>query len=244
MTPDSAGARGDPRALLAETDQLGRRVRRAQRGTWFPLLVFAVLMFAAIPVYRFGHRSLSCKTAAAGEVCAVSLPAGVVYWTVALVLAYVLIAAFYLRRSWERGVGTRVWPYVVAGIVIAVLATGAAWWAAHHPPIGEYDILGLHLTFESNRAFTLYALYTKLTTPAAAIGLGLLVLAWVEHNAPLLAVAVGYLSVVLVPITFGWVITLPSPWFFVPRLVIDGTVLLLAAIGFAVAQRPTPHPSP
>jgi hypothetical protein len=244
MTIESAGARGDPRSLLSGTDRLGRRVRQAQRGTWFPLLVFAAVTFGAIPVDRLGHRDLTCRTGPAGEICAVSEPASFVYWSVALVLAYVLIAAFYLRRSRERGVGTRVWPYVIAGVVIAILVTCAAVWGAHNPPVGEHDILGLHLTLQPSHSFSPFALYNRLTSPAAAIGLGLLVLAWAERNPPLLAVTLGYLVIVVVPSTFGGLISRPSPWVFLPRLVTDGTVLLLAGIGFALAQRRIRQPPP
>jgi hypothetical protein len=35
-----------------------------------------------------------------------------------------------------------------------------------------------------------------------------------------------------------------SRWYFVPRLVIDGSVLLLGGIGFALAQRPLRSPAP
>ena len=152
-------------------------------------------------------------------------------------LAYVAIAAFYVHRSRARGVGTRVRPYVTAGIIVAVLVTCASLWAAHDPPIGEYDILGLHVQAQSS------GLFYRLASPACAIGLALLVLAWVERNRALLVLTLGYLAIVLVPINFGWVMTHPSPWFFVPHLVIDGSVLLLGGIGFALAQRPARLPA-
>jgi hypothetical protein len=197
-----------------------------QRATWFPLLVFAVVTFAAIPVYRLtGPHLGSCLAVPPGGVsCSVAYTAGFVYWPIALVLAYVAIAAFYIRRSRARGVETRVRPYVIAGIILAVAMTGAALWVFHHP-LARYDPLGLP------------ALSTRLASPTCAIGLALLVLAWAEHNRPLLVLALGYLAVVLVPITFGWAIDLPG-WVFLPRLVIDGSVLLLGGIGFLLAQRP------
>jgi hypothetical protein len=65
----------------------------------------------------------------------------------------------------------------------------------------------------------------------------LLVLAWAEHNPALLAFTLGYLVIVLVPVDFGWVMVHPRPWFFLPHLVIDGSVLLLGALGFGLAQR-------
>lgn len=133
-------------------------------------------------------------------------------------------------RSGARGVGTRVRPYVTAGIIIAVVVTCASLWAVHHPPVGGYGILWLHGPQSSG-------LFLRLASPAGAIGLALLVLAWAERNRALLVFTLGYLVIVLVPITFGWAITL-SPWSFLPRLVIQGSVLLLGGIGFALAQRP------
>jgi hypothetical protein len=44
------------------------------------------------------------------------------------IAAYMAIAAFSIRRARNRGVGTPVRPYVIAGIVVAfVLATVTVW---------------------------------------------------------------------------------------------------------------------
>jgi hypothetical protein len=126
------------------------------------------------------------------------------------------------------GVGTRVRPYVIAGIVIAVLLSGAALWAAHHPVIAVRPIFGLRPQ----------DWFYRFAGPGCAIGLALLVLAWVERNRTLVAVNLGYLAIVLVPINFGWVIARPSQWSFIPHLVIQGSALLLAGIGYTSAQRP------
>jgi hypothetical protein len=218
MSTDPADAGGDPRQLLSRSRALARRVRAEQRAIWFPLLVFAGVTFAAIPVDRYGHRVLTCAAVPGGRICSVYSSPAIVYWPVALVLAYVAIAAFSLRRARARGVGTRVLPYVVVGIVVAVVVTGAAVWVAHHPVAGAPRPL------------------YRLIGPAAAIGLALLVLAWVERSLALFAVTVGYLVIVLVPVNFGWVMRFPSQWFFLPHLVIYGSVLLLAGIGFALAE--------
>ena len=87
----------------------------------------------------------------------------------------------------------------------------------------------------------LSSLPDRLASPGAAIGLALLVLAWAERNRALLLLTLAYLAVVLVPVTFGWV-RAPSPWYVLPPLVIDGSVLLLGGIGFALAQRPVRAP--
>jgi hypothetical protein len=149
-----------------------------------------------------------------------------VYWPAALVLAYVTIAAFYIRRSWARGVGTRVRPYAIAGIVIAVALTGVALWEVRNPPVYPLGLNG-------------WAYH--LASPGAAIGLALLVLAWAERNRALLLLTLAYLAAVLVPITFGWVQPDP-PWYFYPA-VFQGSVLLLGGLGFALAQRPLRSPA-
>jgi hypothetical protein len=227
MTTETAHPGDDPRQLLSGTRELAERVRRAQRATWFPLLVFAAVTFASIPVYRYGgiHHFGKCVVTGAGlRACAIYPNGEFVYWPAALVLAYAVISAFYIRRSRARGIETRVRPYAIAGIIIAVLLIGATLWALNYHWVG--GPAGLH------------SLGMRLATPTCAIGLALLVLAWAERNRALLLLTLAYLAVVLVPVNFGWVLDPLSRWYFVPRLVIDGSVLLLGGIGFALAQRP------
>jgi hypothetical protein len=222
----------DPRRLLSSTRELAQRARKAQRATWFPLLVLAAVTFAAIPVDRYGGRHVAtCVVTGPGLRACSAYPNGeFAYWPVALVLAYVVIVAFYIRRSRARGIETRVRPYAVAGILIAVALTGVALWELHNPSVsGLAGLLGLG---------------HRLATPASAIGLALLVLARAERNRALLLLTLAYLAVVLVPVSFGWVMSPFSHWYFVPRQVIDGGVLLLGGIGFALAQRPLRSAAP
>ncbi|HUL26174.1 MAG TPA: hypothetical protein VLW44_10450 [Streptosporangiaceae bacterium] len=224
MATEAAYQGDDPDRLLSNTRELAQRVRKDQRATWFPLLVFAVLTFVSIPVRRYSGHHLDCL--AVPRVCTVYSDAEFVYWPIALVLAYVAIAAFYIRRSRARGVGTRVRPYAIAGIIIAVALTGVALWEVHNPPA---DPMGL------NR------MVYRLATPGAAIGLALLVLAWAERNRALLLLTLAYLAAVLLPIIFGPVQP-GSPWYFYPAI-LQGGVLLLGGIGFALAQRPLRSPA-
>jgi hypothetical protein len=114
------------------------------RATWIPLLVFAAVTFASISVSRYsGHHAGTCAAVPEGRICAAYSTGMFVYWPIALVLAYVAIAAFYIRRSRARGVGTRVRPYVIAGIIVAVAVTGAALWEVHNPTVGGRSPLGL-----------------------------------------------------------------------------------------------------
>jgi hypothetical protein len=216
-----------PRELLASVRGLVREVRAAQRGSWFPLLVFAVLTLAAIPVDRYSPHHLACRTDGPGRVCLVVASWPLVYWPVALLVAYGLITGFYLVRSRRRGVGTRIYPYVAVGAGLAVVLAGVSLWLAGHPllPGG-----GTRLLYQ-------------LATPAAVIGAGLLVLARVERSRALLAVSVLYLAVVLLPPLFASGMTRPDPWGFLPRLLAGAVVLLAGCLAFAAAQhRPVRGP--
>ena len=228
MTTVSASSGDDPRRLLSGARDLIRRVRKTQRATWFPLLVFAAVTFVAIPVSRVGHNHLgTCVAVSAGRVCTVYSDVGFGYWPVALVLSYVAIAAFYIRRSRARGVGTRVRPYVFFGIIFALAVAGAVLWTLYHPA-------GTALALPSLPA--LFPLAPGIRY-SCAIGLALLVLAWAERNRALLVLALAYLAVVLAPISFGWA-NGRLRWDFLPQLVYGGSVPLLGGIGFALAQRP------
>jgi hypothetical protein len=237
MTTEPTYADDDPHQLLVNSRHLASQVRRAQRGTWIPLVVFALVTFGAIPVDRWSHYSLTCRTAAPhgvngveAKVCAVYATAGFVYWPIALVLAYVAVAALYVRRSRERGLGTRVRPYVVAGIVLAALATAVSISSALHPRFGAPTFLGLRLGTQPDAFYHLIG-------PASAIGLALLVLAWLERSLSLLALTLVYLATVIHPLDAGHIVHHLSPWTFLPNLLVHGGVLLLGGIGFAIAER-------
>src|SRR5690349_8197145 len=138
MANESVPQSDTPHELLAAVRDLTRQVRVAQRGTWFPLLVFAAITLLAVPVYRYApYLDLfgTCRSRPDHTVCMAPNPAELGYWTVALMLAYASIAAFYVRQSRQRGVGTPIRPYVVVGSALAVLMAAVSIWFAFHPII-------------------------------------------------------------------------------------------------------------
>ncbi|MHB8452149.1 MAG: hypothetical protein ACYDAQ_17120 [Mycobacteriales bacterium] len=50
-------------------------------------------------------------------------------------LGCVGISGFYLHRARQRGVGTRVQPFVAFGVLLVVLAMGSAFGAIFHPAV-------------------------------------------------------------------------------------------------------------
>jgi hypothetical protein len=228
MTSDAVPAGGDPRRLLSDTRHLARQVRLAQRVTWLPLLVLGLVTLGAIPAFRYGREVLSnCRPAGDGEVCEVWFQTASIYWWTALVLAYLVIAGGYLRVARARGLGTRVAPYAIVGVVLVVLFTA-----------GHMVVADFLAPPDPGRPLPWVVLaLLRLTDFSGSIGLALLVLAWLERHPALLLFALGYLTVVLVPINFGWGVHWGGRWEFAPTLVINGGVLLLGSAGFALAQR-------
>jgi hypothetical protein len=231
---NQSGPTSDPQGLLSSTRDLTHRVRLTQRGAWFPLLIFAAVTFAAIPFNRYGRHAIRCSaTHGGGKVCIAYSVLALWYWPVALLAAYVAISWFYLRRSQHRGVGSRVWPFVAVGAFLTLLVTVWAFWADAHPAFLAYT-----LRLQSGQ--TNQVLY-RIASPAGAIGIALLLLAWIERSRPLLIVSVAYLIVAVSTVGIGW-FAHPTPWAPLPHLLIDGGVLLIGGILLAATQA-APGPS-
>lgn len=235
MSSSPASPADSPHDVLASVRGLTRDVRIAQRGTWFPLLVLAVVNVAAIPIYRFApHHVGPCRTGAQGvSVCTGYIPSVLVFWPLALVLAYALIARFSMNQAGRRGIGTRVGPYIAVGVALAAALAGASVWRVLHP-------LTIPPPSQANFAHPHPGLLGY-ASPATAIGLALLMLAWVESNRALLALSVVYLTIVLVQ--DSRVIHSSSPWYFLPHLLVPAAVLLVGSAGFALL-RPARDPQP
>ena len=233
---DASVPPGTPHELLSATRDLTRRVRTTQRGTGFPLLVLGFITLLAAPFERYGHVVRTCESnhPAGTYVCSLYPSWLFVYWPIALTLAYVAIAGMSIRRSLQRGVGTRIKPYVIAGIVLALVLTALTLWIAHNPTAHQAFLGGRRVG-----STELSTYFLRLVSPQAAIGLALLVLARIDRNWALLAVAVGYLVIIVGALNFGWALPRSSHWVFLPHLIITGGVLIGAGICFLLAERRT-----
>jgi len=233
---DASVPPGTPHELLSATRELTRRVRTTQRGIGFPLLVLGAVTLLTAPFQRYSHVVRTCESnhPAGSNVCSVYPSWLFVYWPIALTLAYAAIAGMSIRRSLQRGVGTRIKPYVIAGIVLALVLTAITLWIAHNPTAHQEFLGGRRVGTTELSTYLL-----RLVSPAAAIGLALLVLARIERNWMLLAFTLCYLLIIVSAADFGWVITRSSHWVFLPHVIITGGMLILGGIGFLLAERRT-----
>ena len=242
MTEEQVPAAESSRQLLLGTRELTWRVRRAQRGAWFPLVLLGLVAAGAAPFYRVGpHPRAICAAVAArgpggvppgpgaGAVrCFIAFgwPA-FIYWVAALAAAYVVIAGFYVLRARRRGVDARIRPYVIAGLA-GVLLVAVLWLVQRY--------LASQSRFPS-------ALVVHGLNPLLAIGLALFALARAERSRALLVFAAANLAAVLANSydidgllrDHGLAVSLP--WTFVPRLWAAAAVLPLAGAAFAIAGR-------
>jgi hypothetical protein len=232
----ASGPASDPQRLLADTRQLAQRVRRAQRVTWSALLVLGVAILLAIPFYEYGHNVVAyCQARAGGRVCTRYSSLAFWYWPVALVVAYVLIGAIFVRRAHSRGVGARVRPYVIGGIVLVAAATLVAVWDLQHPSSWAARAAGF-----CSRALPWGARLYRLVGPLGVIGLGLLVLARVERSRAVAAFSVVYLVAVAATAPTGF----HPGRVFLPSLLVPGLALLAGSLLFAVLERPVAAGAP
>lgn len=220
MTTDSVSSGSDPRTLLSDVNALAHRVRRDQRVTWVALLVLAVVTLVGIPADFYG-LDYNCGT----DGCVFARRGVLLYWPPTLLLAYGIITFFYVRIARSRGLGARVLPYALTGVGLTVLFS-AVWVAA-----------ALYFPDHPVRFPEWVFVFDRLIAPWGMIGVGLLVLSRLERNIALFLFTVGYLVVVLVPIHFGWGDHYGIKTAFLPQQVINGTVLLVGAIGFLLADR-------
>ncbi|WP_055585675.1 hypothetical protein [Peterkaempfera griseoplana] len=242
MTDIPAPSPGAPKEVLADLGELSRRVRAAQRGTWFPLLLFGLLTLGAVLANRltFSVRTITSCPDLKGTAteCTLVRQGAPGYWVVGLTLAYAATAFFYVRRSRSRGVGTPVRPYVVTGLVLVAVLGATTLWTIRNgfpQPGDRIDFWGLHLDPGSGPT----QLLERFTGSALTVGIPLLVLSWVERNRALLLFTLAYLALELAPISTGWAgVATTSPWSSLPRLALPALFLLLGALGFTLAQQP------
>jgi hypothetical protein len=224
MTTDSVSAGGDPHRLLSDVRALAHRVRLDQRVTWVALLILAAVSYVAVPIHWLALRS---DCAQDGSCHLRGLDRGY-FWLPALLLAYTAIAMYAVRVTRARGVGARVLPYVLTGVALALLSASAwltafLYWNNHEPPTEPLPDWVM--------------VFDRLIAPAGTIGIALLVLAWLERHLALLVFALAYLTVVLVPISFGFGAHWGGETDFLPQMAVNSTVLLIGSLGFRLARR-------
>lgn len=244
---------GDPaqaKAWIDDVSELRSRTRRARRGLWFPLILFGLVILASTPLYVNPTitptaafltpdvpSSPSTFTGNGGDSGLLGFSPGgmfsfsplmvTVFWLVAGPLGYVLTAGFYWLQARRRGVATSIRAYVLTGLGLFALLVAISTPLIPVPVHGNLLVRGL--------------------TPLLAVALGLFVLARVERSWPLLAFAVPFLALCVTAnlydmenVVYRLGLSSAGPEV---NVIVVGSVLLLAGVGFGVAAVRQRRPS-
>ena len=244
---------GDPaqaKAWIDDVSELRSRTRRARRGLWFPLILFGLVILASTPLYVNPTitptaafltpdvpSSPSTFTGNGGDSGLLGFSPGgmfsfsplmvTVFWLVAGPLGYVLTAGFYWLQARRRGVATSIRAYVLTGLGLFALLVAISTPLIPVPVHGNLLVRGL--------------------TPLLAVALGLFVLARVERSWPLLAFAVPFLALCVTAnlydmenVVYRLGLSSAGPEV---NVIVVGSVLLLAGVGFGAAAVRQRRPS-
>lgn len=224
--------------LLGDMRRLRREARSARHAYWFPLVLFSLLTFAAVPLYLPPHvsqRSASIVPSAGSSVPLLSGAPGFLvqnylgnYWLIALFGGLALTLLWYRRHARLVGLRTPARGYVTTVAVLTALAL-------------VLPLLAQVPGLESLRMPLPGDLTVRGTVPFLIIAAGLWVLAWAERSIGLAVIASVYTAAALLASLYdienvlyriGWNV---SPG--VPNVLLPAIVLLIAGAITFVSQR-------
>jgi hypothetical protein len=187
--------------LLGTVRRVSRDARHVRHGYWFPLLLFGVIILGALPFYRYtlaDHSASLTARDAAGPIDRIALggfPAAhawgaTLFWLVAIPAGTAAVVAFYAVRARRTGVQGRVWPFVVAVLLLfAVLIVTA-------PGIS----IVLHAPWLSSWRPIFVFQYGLM--PVLVVSLGLFLLARLERSWGLFAISLAFFGVAALANTY------------------------------------------
>jgi predicted transporter len=216
----------------------------ARGGSWLAFLVAGCIVLAAMPFYRFlgpTSRSTGCNSVGDGFICRTHLlsngffgmglgssapgifgnssPNATTYWVISIFLGTCVTVGFYWVRSRQVGNGGRRWPFLTVGLGALVLGVVSRNWFSIAPT--EMSIRGMQALL--------------------IIGLGLIVLAAIDHQWAVTLFVAGFLGLALLSCLydvsnvfsrFGLGSRWPVDDQTLPNLIVPGIYLLVGGVVF------------
>jgi hypothetical protein len=207
-----------------------------RNGHWFASLVFGVVILGALPFYV---RSTHCRPLAhhQGSICSESVgptpfgrafmpdlsgPLGswsTLYWAIAIAVGFAAVVGYYHLRARKVGVQGRLWPAVVAGLVIL----GLVLWLGRTAD-GLVDFRG--------------------TSVLVVIAISLLVLSALERSRPFVLFSAGFCGLAVLSCLYTVVnlfqrLGIGRPFSgdgALPNLVLPGAYLVIGGLAFLLAR--------
>ncbi|GIF67319.1 hypothetical protein Ais01nite_53540 [Asanoa ishikariensis] len=235
-----------PGELLASMADLRRRTRAARHAYWFPLILFGLLMAAALPFYlesaeRVGMVGLPgdgpLLAALGGDFLEHSTGLGW-YWLVALLAGFLISLGWYRWRGERTGLRTPTRAYLRAG-VIGTLA------GVLLPVVLRFLLFNTDAGVSgatSGVTISLLGVANRGMFPHLVIAVGLLVLARLERSRALLVVTLCFTAAVVA--VNGWFHLSEfepgdlSRWSFLLAAVPPAVILLVGGTAALLTRRP------
>jgi hypothetical protein len=211
-------------ALLTGAQRAAAQARARSRASWFPLVVFGLLILGALPLFVYpgsadGFSSPSSRLD--GVLGGWFLPRSgrwvAVYWLVALPVGYLATATYFRRRARRTGVASRPGPLVLTGVLLlAVLVVVSLQGYVGILP-GNLVVRGL--------------------SPLLTVAVGLVVLAVADRSPALGGIALVFLGITLLVTLYdlvnvvyrlGWQV--PYRFDAWPNVVLPGVFLLVCGL--------------
>ncbi len=185
--------------ILDDVDRVRARTRQFRSGHWFASLVFGVVILGALPFYVEStpvHTSTHCHSVSHGVLaCTGTITAGspllgrafeaepfsslgswsTLYWAIAIAVAYAAVVAYYRLRARKVGVQGRLWPALIAGLVL----------------------LGLVMWMNGDSGAQPGDFWVRGTSVLVVIAVGLLVLSALEQSLPFVIFSAGFFGLAL-----------------------------------------------
>jgi hypothetical protein len=236
--------------LLSEMKALRRRARATRHAYWFPLILFGLLICAAVPFYILpsdqaggaGVTRGGPPLPVLGGFAGLTVQRYLGYYWVAALLAGLLLTLLWYRRNARRvGLQTPARGFVITVAVLTVLAVVIPLLSQVRSPHWLSWLQYVHVLWPGD-------LVLRGTFPFVIIAVGLWVLAWAERSRALAVIAAVYTATALLSslyntenilFRFGWSPT-GTHWSLtsLPNVLLPALVLLAAGAGaFAVQRR-------
>lgn len=218
--------------LLAGAQQAAEQTVRRSRASWFPLVVFGLLVLGALPVFVQSftqEKDDVTHTRLDGILGGWFLPhAGrwvALYWLIALPAGYLATALYFRWRARRSGVASRPVALVATGgaLLVLLLVQNA----------GFLGIVPLHPN-----------LVVRGLSPLLTVAFGILVLAVADRSKALAGIALAFLGLALLANLYdlvnllsrlGW--SVPYEYSLWPNLVVPGVFLLVSGLALRPVQR-------
>lgn len=222
----------------------------ARDGSWFALVVFALVVLFAMVFYHdpgLTASSLGCRAFANAFTCSsVSVSRGVfgsglgsptsppidhvspwatTYWVVSIFTGIATVVSFYWMRMRSSGVAGRIWPFATVGVGVLVLAVASRGWITFNIP-GDLWIRGMQ--------------------PLLVIAIGLIALAVTERSRAFLLYVAGFLGLAVLSCLYDVSnlfvrLGIGSTWNgnseALPNLILPGFYLLIGGVVFYGLRR-------